>query len=224
MGWFGFNAGSALTAGSIATSAVASTQIAACCSGMVWLTISWIRDKPSCIALINGVIAGLAGITPASGYISSQASIIVGIILGITSYISVIIIKHKLQIDDALDVSSIHGITGIIGSLSIGFCSQKSLNSQGADGLFFGNPRLLALQTLGVVVVIIYSAIITWILYKILDKLIGLKIQLEEEEIGLDIIEHGEYAYHNLWLAGTEPQYEKIYSEEKRPLILNHDN
>jgi Amt family ammonium transporter len=106
MGWFGFNAGSALQSGSVATSAVASTQIAACTSGLVWLVISWIRNKPSTIALINGVIAGLAGITPASGYISSQATLLVGLILGLASYFSVILVKHKLRIDDALDVSS----------------------------------------------------------------------------------------------------------------------
>jgi Amt family ammonium transporter len=133
MGWFGFNAGSALTSGSLATSAVASTQIAACASGMVWLCISWGRGKPSSIALINGVIAGLAGITPASGYVSSQSSIVIGLILGVVSYGGVWLFKHKLRIDDALDVSSVHGLTGIVGSLSIGFVSQKGLNPEGKN-------------------------------------------------------------------------------------------
>jgi len=171
MGWFGFNGGSALTSGSLATSAIASTQIAACSSGCVWLIASWIRDKPSSVAVINGVIAGLAGITPASGYISSQSSIVIGIILGAASYGSAYFIKHKLRIDDALDVSSVHGLTGIIGSLSIGFVSEKSLNpTGGADGLFFGNPKLLGLQFLGVIVAILWAAFWTTIIALVAKK------------------------------------------------------
>lgn len=216
MGWFGFNAGSALTSGSLATSAVASTQIAACASGMVWLSISWARDKPSSIALINGVIAGLAGITPASGYVSSQASIVIGLILGAVSYGGVWLFKHKLRIDDALDVSSVHGLTGIVGSLSIGFVSQKSLNADGADGLFFGNPKLLGIQVLAVVVAGAWAGVWTFILAKVIDKTMGLKITDEEEEQGLDLVEHGEFAYHNLWLVGREKHY-----DSENPLSIN---
>jgi len=204
MGWFGFNGGSALTSGSLATSAIASTQIAACSSGCVWLVASWIRDKPSSVAVINGVIAGLAGITPASGYVSSQASIIIGLILGAASYCSVYIIKHKLKIDDALDVSSVHGLTGIIGSLSIGFVSQKSLNPAGADGLFFGNPKLLGLQLLGVTVAALWAAVWTAIIAQIVKRTVGLTITKEEELDGLDLVDHKEYAYHDLWLVGHE--------------------
>jgi len=222
MGWFGFNAGSALTSGSLATSAVASTQIAACCSAMVWLIASWIKDKPSSVALINGVIAGLAGITPASGFVSSQASIVIGLILGVASWFSVVLFKHKLKIDDALDVSSVHGVTGIIGSLAIGFAAQKSLNPAGEDGLFFGNPRLLGIQLLAVVVAGVWSAFWTFVICIILKKTVGLTIGDEEEEKGLDLVEHGEFAYHNLWLIGNESHYTDSPSinDESRQFLL----
>jgi len=198
-----------LVSGSIAASAVASTQIGACVGGMVWLVASWIRHKPSSVALINGVIAGLAGITPAAGYIDSTSSIIIGLILGIVSFFSVILIKHKLKIDDALDVSSVHGITGIVGALAIGFCSQKRLNPKGADGLFYGNPNLLGYQALAIFVVIIYSGVFTFLIALLASKIFkGIKITTEEEEEGLDITEHKEFAYHDLLLTGYEPLYD----------------
>lgn len=217
MGWFGFNAGSALRAGSVAVSAVASTQIAACSSGIVWLFISWAKNKPSTVALLNGVIAGLAGITPASGYVDSQASIIIGLILGFGSYFSVWLLKHKLRIDDALDVSSVHGVTGVIGSIAIGFCAQKSLNPDGFDGVIYGNPRQLGVQTLAVVVVAAYAGVGTFIICWIIDKTFGLKISPEKEEEGLDITEHKEFAYHNLMLTGHElyDDLEEIGSDDE---------
>eukprot|EP01111_Echinosteliopsis_oligospora_P000201 TRINITY_DN1018_c0_g1_i1.p1 TRINITY_DN1018_c0_g1~~TRINITY_DN1018_c0_g1_i1.p1 ORF type:complete len:444 (-),score=107.52 TRINITY_DN1018_c0_g1_i1:17-1348(-) len=214
MGWFGFNAGSALVAGPIATSAVASTQIGGSCSGLVWLAISWIRGKPSCVALINGVIAGFAGVTPASGYINSQATIVLGLILGMASYLAVYIMKHKLRVDDALDVSSIHGLTGVLGSIFVGFAAQRTVNtSLQYQGIIYGEGgHLLWAQVVGVIVAGVYSAAVTFLIIILIDKVVGLKITEEEEEVGLDIVEHGEYAYHNLWLAGSEPAYEPVYS------------
>jgi Amt family ammonium transporter len=197
MGWFGFNAGSALSSDMTAVSAVASTQIAACCSGTVWLIISWIRNKPSSVALINGVIAGLAGITPASGFISSQSTIVVGLILGFASYGCVWLLKHKLRIDDALDVSSVHGFTGLVGSLSIGICAQKELNPYGADGwIFSGSARLLGVQSLAIVVTMVHAGLITFLITFVLEKTIGFKSTEEEEELGLDHVEHQEAAYN----------------------------
>jgi len=218
MGWFGFNAGSALTSGSLATSAVASTQIAACTSGTVWLILSWIRGKPSSVALINGVIAGLAGITPASGYISSQSSLVIGIILGFASYFSCLLMKRKLHIDDALDVSSVHGLTGIIGSISIGICSDLSLNPEGgANGWIYGNPKLLGIQILAVVVVGLYSAFWTVIIALILKKTWGLRVTLEEEIRGVDVTEHNEYAYHGLVLERYDQEHST--DTEIRPIL-----
>ncbi|EFA81479.1 ammonium transporter [Heterostelium album PN500] len=208
MGWFGFNAGSALAAGSVATSAVASTQIGGSFSAIVWIILSWLKGKPSTVAVINGVIAGLAGITPASGYINSQYSIGLGVVLGLASYLSVYLLKHRLHIDDALDVSSVHGLTGIIGAIAIGFCAQKSINPDGgANGLFYGNARLLGIQVMAVVVAAAWSALATIVIIVLIDKIMGLRIEESEEEHGLDLVEHGEYAYHKISLIDNEDSH-----------------
>ncbi|CAF1282591.1 unnamed protein product, partial [Rotaria sordida] len=177
-------------------STVVATQRSAVCSGVIWLIMSWIRHKPSATAVLNGVIAGLAGITPASGYIDPQYGAVIGIILGFTSYFSILLFKHKLRIDDALDVSSVHGVTGVVGSIAIGFFGQKSFNIDGKDGLFFGNhsPYLLGIQLMSVVITGAWSGLITIILLKIIDRIVGLKIE-HDEELGLDEEEHGEQAY-----------------------------
>eukprot|EP01112_Ceratiomyxa_fruticulosa_P000278 TRINITY_DN10266_c0_g1_i1.p1 TRINITY_DN10266_c0_g1~~TRINITY_DN10266_c0_g1_i1.p1 ORF type:complete len:445 (-),score=64.35 TRINITY_DN10266_c0_g1_i1:232-1566(-) len=227
MGWFGFNSGSALAAGPIAVSAVVSTQIGGSCSAVMWIALAWFRGKPSCTSILNGVIAGLAGITPASGFINSQSTIILGFIIGLASYLGVYFLKHKLKIDDALDVSSVHGITGVVGSISIGFLAQRSVNPNlREDGLIFGgNGHLLGVQVLAVVVVAAYSMALTYVLLKIIDKTMGVKVDSSEEETGLDLTDHGEYAYHNLWLIGHEPHYEKIIQDDDSILpILRHDH
>lgn len=216
MGWFGFNAGSALASGAVATSAVVSTQIGGACSGLVWIIISWFKDKPSCVAVINGVIAGLAGVTPASGYINSQSSIILGIILGVVSYCSVHLMKHKLRVDDALDVSSVHGLTGIVGAIFIGFAAESSLNPDlTEDGLVFGGTRLIWVQLVAVAVCGAYAGVVTLMLCFVIDKTLGIKITHEEEDVGLDIVEHGEYAYHNLWISGFEPHYQEVANDSE---------
>jgi Amt family ammonium transporter len=214
MGWFGFNAGSALTAGPTATSAVVSTQIGGSCSGLVWIFLSWFRGKPSSVAVMNGVIAGLAGITPASGYINSQSTIVLGLILGFSSYFAVHLMKHKLRVDDALDVSSVHGLTGVIGSIFVGFAAENSINPSVGNGLVFGGTHQIWAQIVAVVVSGVYAGVITLALAFIINRTMGLKIDHEEEDRGLDIVEHGEYAYHNLWLAGTEPHYEALSQYE----------
>ncbi|CAF4688977.1 unnamed protein product, partial [Rotaria sp. Silwood2] len=170
--WFGFNAGSALQS--------------AVCSGVIWLIISWIRHKPSATAVLNGVIAGLSGITPASGYIDPQYAALIGIIIGFTSYFSILLFKHKLRIDDALG-KFVHGVTGIVGSIAIGFFGQKSFNMYGKDGLFFGNHSfyLLGIQVMSVVITGTWSGLITIILLKFIDKIVGLKIE-HDEELSLD--------------------------------------
>jgi len=200
--WFGFNAGSALSSGSLAVSTVVATQRAAVISGLIWLAISWVRGKPSAVATINGIIAGLAGITPASGYVDPQMAAIIGILLGLSSYGAVYILKHKLRIDDALDVSSVHGITGVVGALAIGFFGQRSVNEDGANGLFFGemSARLLGIQTLAIVVSGLWSAFFTWVILRFLDLIMGLR--LREEHLGLDFKDHGEDAYG--WQHQTE--------------------
>jgi Amt family ammonium transporter len=170
MGWFGFNAGSALASG-----------------------------KPSIVATLNGSIAGLAGVTPASGFITSQSAFILGIVLGFASYYSVKLLKGKLKIDDALDVSSVHGCTGIVGSLAVGLIGDKARVTAAAGaniyGLFFGGGWYLLLwQTIAVLVAGIWSGVWTWVICKILERTTGFRVSTEQEAAGLDVALHGETA------------------------------
>jgi len=196
MGWFGFNAGSALTAGGLAANTLLVTQTASAASSLVWILLSWKRSgKPSAVAAINGAIAGLAGVTPASGYISVQNSLILGIVLGLVSYYAIMLLKERLRIDDALDVSSVHGVTGIVGTLAVGLIASSLINPAGPNGLIYGNPIQLGLQALGVVSTAAFSFGGTIIIIKLLDKTIGLRVREEQEEVGLDLSEHAEKAY-----------------------------
>jgi ammonium transporter, Amt family len=196
VGWFGFNAGSALASGALAANTLLVTHIASATSAIVWILLSWKRaGKPSTTAAINGAVAGLAGVTPASGFITAQSSFFLGIVLGFASYYGILLLKERLKIDDALDVSSVHGITGIIGSIAIGLIATTVVNPSGPDGLLSGNAMQLAIQALGVAVAAILGFVGTTIIMKIIDKTIGLKVQSEEEEIGLDITQHAERAY-----------------------------
>lgn len=196
VGWFGFNAGSALASGALAANTLLVTHIASATSAIVWILLSWKRaGKPSTTAAINGAVAGLAGVTPASGFITAQSSFFLGIVLGFASYYGILLLKERLKIDDALDVSSVHGLTGIIGSIAIGLIATSVVNPSGPDGLLSGNAVQLAIQALGVAVAAILGFVGTTVIMKIIDKTIGLKVQSEEEEIGLDITQHAERAY-----------------------------
>jgi Amt family ammonium transporter len=196
IGWFGFNAGSALAAGSLAANTLLVTQIASVTSALVWLFLSWRRaGKPSTTAVINGAISGLAGVTPAAGFITAQSSFLLGIVLGFASYYGILLIKEHFKIDDALDVSSVHGITGIVGSIAIGLVATTIINPNGPNGLLYGNSIQLAIQALGVAVAAVLAFVGTIAIMKIIDATIGLKVKDEEEEIGLDITQHAERAY-----------------------------
>jgi Amt family ammonium transporter len=196
IGWFGFNAGSALASGSLAANTLLVTHISSATSAMVWLFLSWRRaGKPSTTAVINGAISGLAGVTPAAGFITAQSSFLLGIVLGFASYYGILLIKERLKIDDALDVSSVHGITGIVGSLAIGLIATTIINPAGPDGLLYGNPIQLGIQAIGVAVSATLGFLGTMIIMRIIDATIGLKVKSEEEEIGLDITQHAERAY-----------------------------
>jgi ammonium transporter, Amt family len=196
VGWFGFNAGSVLASGALAGNTLLVTHIASATSAMVWIALSWKRSgKPSTTAVINGAIAGLAGVTPASGFISPQNSFILGIVLGLASYYAILLLKEHWRIDDALDVSSVHGVTGIVGALAIGIIASTLINPAGPDGLLYGNPVQLAIQALGVAVAAALGFGGTVIIMKIIDRAIGLKVKEEEEDIGLDVTQHAERAY-----------------------------
>ncbi len=197
LGWFGFNAGSALSASDgVASNTILVTHIASSVSALIWATLSWYRTgKPSVVATINGAIAGLAGITPASGLVSVEHAFIIAIAIGVISYSGVVLIKEKLKIDDALDVSSVHGIAGIVGAISIGIFASTAINPGGLDGFLSGNFDQLRVQAIGVVVASALGFGGTWVILKVLKHTIGIRVSAEDEDLGLDISEHAESAY-----------------------------
>ena len=196
LGWFGFNAGSALASGGVAGNTVIVTHLASSVSALIWAGLSWMRTgKPSIVATINGAIAGLAGITPASGYISVEHSFVLAIAIGVLSYGGVVLIRDKLKIDDALDVSSVHGIAGIVGALGIGIFASTLINPSGVDGLLYGNYDQIWIQAVGIAVAAVMGFGGTWVLLQLIKLLIGIRVEPEEEDIGLDIREHAEMAY-----------------------------
>ena len=205
LGWFGFNAGSALASGGVAGNTVINTQMASAVSALIWVGLSWMRTgKPSVIVAINGAIAGLAGITPASGYVSVDHAFVIGIAIGLASYLGVLFLKDRLKIDDALDVSSIHGIPGIIGSMAIGIFASTAINPAGANGLLYGNANQLWIQGVGVGIAAALGFGGTYVIMKVIDVLIGIRVNPKVEEVGLDIAEHAERAYSD------EDELEKI--------------
>jgi Amt family ammonium transporter len=198
LGWFGFNAGSALAANGVAGNALLTSQIAAATCTLVWLFLSWKRSgKPSIAAVINGAIAGLAGVTPTAGYISGESAFVLGIVLGFGSYYGIVLFKEKLKIDDALDVSSVHGVTGILGALAIGVAASPLIMPNGPVGWLYGNPAQLGIQAFGIAVAAAFAFVVSLAIFKIIDKTIGLKVSDEEEEAGLDITQHAEKAFND---------------------------
>jgi Amt family ammonium transporter len=196
LGWFGFNAGSALASGGVAGNTVINTHMASAVSALIWVGLSWMRTgKPSVIAAINGAIAGLAGITPASGYVSVEHAFVIGIAVGLGSYMGVLFLKDRFKIDDALDVSSIHGIPGIIGAIAIGLFASTAINPMGVNGLLYGNPSQVLIQAIGVGVAALLGFGGTFVILKVIDLLIGIRVSPKVEDAGLDIEEHAERAY-----------------------------
>jgi Amt family ammonium transporter len=196
-GWFGFNAGSALGSGALAVSAFVTTNTAAAMAALTWMTASWIRhQRPSVLGATAGAVAGLVGITPAAGFVTPMAALIIGFLAGLICFIVVEFIVRQ-HVDDALDVFGVHGVGGIVGALATGIFATTAVNSAGADGLLAGNPGLLGVQFLAVAVVAVYSAGMTWGLLKLVDVVMGLRVSPEEEQRGLDSSQHGEIAYQS---------------------------
>jgi len=197
LGWFGFNAGSALTAaGGIAANTIIVTHMSSSAAALVWIALSWKRTgKPSVVAAINGALAGLVGITPAAGFVSVEHAVLIGLVIGFASYGGMILFKEKLRIDDALDVSSVHGIAGIVGSLAVGIFASAMINPTGPVGALFGNMAQFGSQLLGVGVAITLGFGGTLIIMKIIKSVMGVRVSEKVEEMGLDLGEHAEEAY-----------------------------
>lgn len=195
-GWFGFNAGSALEANGLAASAFVATNTATAAAGLTWALIEWQRHGvPTVLGVVSGALAGLVAITPACGFVSPLSSIIIGVFVAVFCYMAVTILKPKLGYDDSLDVFGIHGVGGMWGTIATGIFASAAINEGGANGLLFGNIDLFLVQGLYLAVCIIYAVIMTWILFKFVDALFGMRVDKQDELIGLDLTQHKEAAY-----------------------------
>ncbi len=192
VGWFGFNGGSALAADGLAVQALLNTNTAAAAAAVVWMFLSWRDNKPSVLGIVTGAVVGLVAITPAAGFVNTMSALLIGAIAAPVSYYS-IDFRERRGLDESLDVWACHGMAGAWGALATGLFATAAVG--GVDGLFYGNAAQFGIQLITVVVTIVYSVIITFALTKILDAVWGLAVSEQEEEIGLDISEHGERAY-----------------------------
>ncbi|MCK9573740.1 MAG: ammonium transporter [Candidatus Omnitrophica bacterium] len=195
-GWFGFNAGSSLGANGIAANAFVVTHTAAAAAGLSWALLEWLRNgKPTMFGVASGAVAGLVAITPAAGFVSVIPAIVIGLLVSVFCFTAVSVLKPKLGYDDSLDAFGVHCVGGIWGAIATGLFASKAVNPLGADGLFFGNPKQLLVQLIAVAVTILFSAIGTLVIYKVVDILVGMRVNEKEELIGLDLTQHRERAY-----------------------------
>ena len=195
-GWFGFNAGSALSAGGLSTSAFVTTHMAASAAMLSSAVAEWVhRGKPTVLGAASGAVAGLVAITPAAGFVGPLSAVAIGAVAGALCYAAVMM-KGRLGYDDSLDVVGVHGVGGTWGALATGLFASTAVNAAGADGLLFGNPGLLAVQAGAVAVSAAYAFAVTYLLFRILDRAMGLRIPHDEEVMGLDLTQHGEAGYN----------------------------
>jgi Amt family ammonium transporter len=197
-GWFGFNAGSALAAGRLAASAFVATHVAASMAALGWVAAEWIKTgKPTTLGAASGAVAGLVAITPCAGFVGPLAAIVIGIAAGVICFLAVSV-KFKLRYDDSLDVVGVHLVGGIVGSLLLGVFAQRSINPDGlggAQGLIYGDAAFFGKQVVAVVAVVVFGFVVSFILAKLVDAVIGLRASEEQERTGLDIALHEEQAY-----------------------------
>lgn len=195
-GWFGFNAGSALTAGSLAGSAFVATHVAGTTGALSWIGMEWrITGKATTLGGASGAIAGLATVTPAAGFVGPISAAFIGVLAGVGCYLG-IMAKNRFGYDDSLDVVGIHGVGGVIGLLVTGLLANMAINPAGADGLFFGNPGQLGIQCIAILVTVFYTFAVSYLLLKLVDKIFGLRVDLRDERSGLDLTQHEETAYN----------------------------
>lgn len=209
-GWFGFNAGSALSSGALAANAFMTTNTATAAAALAWMGMSWYYSrKPSIIGAASGAVAGLVAITPASGFVNVWGALAIGVGAGVFCFLAVSW-RNRTKIDDSLDAWGVHGVGGTWGALATGLFATVAANSAGANGLLYGNPQQLLIQVIGVGSSWAYSFIMTCVILKVIDIVIGLRVKPEEEEQGLDISHHGEPAYAN-----------EDDLEEETPMVVN---
>lgn len=194
VGWIGFNAGSGLAANGLAANAFLVTQLTTATAVFTWAILDWIfNKKPTVIGAATAAVAGLVAITPAAGFVDVTGSLILGVLVSIVCFIMVGFVKPKFGYDDSLDAFGVHGVGGFVGALATGLFATATVN--GFDGLFYGNAKQFGIQVIASLATIVYSGILTAILFWIVDKVVGLRATLHEEAVGLDVTQHGEVAY-----------------------------
>jgi Amt family ammonium transporter len=195
-GWFGFNAGSALAADGIAANAFITTNTATAAAGLTWALIEWWHNgTPTILGAATGAVAGLVAITPACGFVNPMNAIFIGMIVALVCYLAIAVIKSKLGYDDSLDAFGVHGVGGMWGTLATGLFAEKAVNAGGANGLFFGNLHQFSVQGLLILVAVPFAIIMTWIIFKVVDALIGMRVEEKNEIVGLDLTQQSEAAY-----------------------------
>ena len=195
-GWFGFNAGSALAADGLAASAFVATHVASASAAFSWLVVEWLhKGKPTTLGAASGAVAGLVAITPAAGFVGPLSAVVIGALAGAICY-GGILLKVKMRYGDSLDVVGIHGLGGTWGALATGLFASTAVNEAGADGLFFGNAGQLGIQIVSILATMVFAFVMTFLILKIVDKAVGLRVKEEEEQKGLDISLHDERGYN----------------------------
>jgi len=195
-GWFGFNAGSALAANELAANAFVTTNTATAAAGLTWALIEWrLHGAPTVLGAVTGAVAGLVAITPACGFVSPLSSIFIGVSVSMICYIAIAIVKAKLGYDDSLDAFGVHGVGGAWGTIATGLFAEKAINSAGADGLLFGGSHQFLVQLMSLGVAVLYAVVVTIILFKVVDALLGMRADKKSEILGLDLSQQSESAY-----------------------------
>ncbi|CEP66637.1 Ammonium transporter [Moorella glycerini] len=223
-GWFGFNAGSALAANGLAGNAFVTTNTAAGAATLGWLAVEWLlHGKPTALGAASGAVAGLVAITPAAGFVTPLAALVIGGFGGAICCLSVAVVKVKLGYDDSLDAFGCHGVGGTWGAIATGIFATRAVNPAGADGLLYGNARLLGIQLLDVVVAWAFVAVVTYGILKVVSLLTPLRVTAEDEEAGLDFSQHGESAYPDAGLAALDvvPAVDGKGVVPQRELVIN---
>jgi Amt family ammonium transporter len=195
-GWFGFNAGSALAADGNAANAFITTNTATAAAGLTWALIEWWHNgSPTILGTVTGAVAGLVAITPACGFVNPVNAIFIGIIVATVCYLAVAVIKGKIGYDDSLDAFGVHGVGGTVGTIATGLFAEKAVNAAGNNGLLFGNAHQLYVQSLSLIVAVAFAVVMTFIIFKIVDALVGMRVEEKNEIVGLDLTQQSEAAY-----------------------------
>ncbi len=195
-GWFGFNAGSALGANELAANAFVTTNTATAAAGLTWALIEWrLSGAPTVLGAVTGAVAGLVAVTPACGFVTPVNAIFIGVSVSVICYAAIAVVKGRLGYDDSLDAFGVHGVGGAWGTIATGLFAEKAVNAAGADGLFFGGLHQFLVQLMLVGVTVLYAGVVTFILFKVVDALLGMKVDRKSEILGLDLSQQCESAY-----------------------------